>query len=62
MYNLCTMFGFDRKEILKQVHRLIDYGYGSFNELITLTIQEITDICKVIMSIQQEETLKEVGL
>lgn len=62
MYNLCTMFGFDRKSILKELHQLIQMNYGSYNELISLTQQELSDIKKVIISLQQQETLEKAGL
>ena len=62
MYNLCTMFGFDRKSILKEIHCLIEIGYGSFSELVSMTLQELSDIEKIVMSIKQDETLKKAGM
>lgn len=55
------MFGFDRKNILMGINHLIECQYGSYNELIQLTIQEISDIFKVLKSIEQERALKEAG-
>ena len=62
MYNLCIVTKIDRKAILKDIHELIQLGYGSYTELIQLTQQELLDIKKVIVSIQQAETLKNAGL
>jgi len=58
----CTMFGFDRKEILKLIHLLIQAKYGTYTELINMTLQELSDVLKVIKSIEQEETISGVGL
>lgn len=56
------MFGFDRKAILKEIHGLIQAHYGTYTELINLTIQELHDIMKVMKSIEQEDTLSGAGL
>ena len=56
------MFGFNRKEIMMAINYLIEKNYGSYTELINLTIQELTDIHKVLMSIQQERALREAGM
>jgi len=56
------MFGFNRKDIMMVINYLIECSYGSYNDLIQLTMQEISDIHKVLRSIEQERTLKEAGL
>lgn len=56
------MFGFDRKEVLMAISKLIDNSYGTYHELIQLTIQEMLDIFKVLKSIEQERALKEAGM
>ena len=61
-YNLCYMFTFHRKQIMKDIDDLIQRHYGSYNELIQLTQQELIDIKKVIISKQQQETLANAGL
>jgi len=56
------MFGFNRKNILKAIHALLQQNYGSYTELVNLTIMELTDIEKVIISLEQQETLSKAGL
>ena len=56
------MFGFDRKEVLKLIHSLIQAHYGTYTELINMTLQELFDILKVMKSMEQEETLTGAGL
>ena len=56
------MFGFNRKNIMMAINYLIEKNYGSYTELINLTIQELTDIYKVLTSIQQEKALREAGM
>ena len=56
------MFGFNRKTIMKAIHALLQQNYGSYNELIQLTLMEMSDIEKVIVSIDQQETLAKAGL
>lgn len=55
------MFGFSRKNVLKAIHSLIQQGYGSYNELIQLSILELSDIERVIISLDQQETLSKAG-
>ena len=54
------MFGFNRKQILKAIHILVQQNY-SYEELINRTILELADIEKVITSLQQQETLSKAG-
>ena len=56
------MFGFDRKQFMKGIHALIQYKYGSYNDLINMTMFELSEIEKVIISIDQQETLSKAGL
>ena len=50
---------FNWKEILMSVDALIrNEKYGSYMELTSLTIREIDDIWKVIMSKKQEQELQ----
>jgi hypothetical protein len=44
------------------IDRLIDKKYGTFNDLVQLTLQEMTDIIKVLESKKQEQQLYEAGL
>lgn len=60
-YNFCLLFGFNRKDLLKSLHYLIEKGYGPFNDLINMTILELSEIEKVIISIEQQETLSNAG-
>jgi hypothetical protein len=55
------MFGFNRKQILKAIHALLQQNYGSYNDLIKLSILELSDIEKVIVSLDQQETLSKAG-
>lgn len=55
------MFGFNRKDLLMGINYLIECHYGSYNELIQLTMQELSDIHKVLKSIEQEKTLRDAG-
>jgi len=61
VYNFCTLFGFNRKNILKAIHSLLQQNYGSYNDLIELSILELSDIEKVIVSLEQQETLSKAG-
>lgn len=61
IYNFCLLFGFDRKGIMKAIHALIQQKYGSFNDLINMTILELSEIEKVIISLDQQETLMNAG-
>ena len=56
------MFGFNRKEIIKLVHCLIQENYGTYVELTNMTLLEVYDILKTMKSIEQEETLMDTGL
>lgn len=58
----CKMFGFNRKEIIKLVHCLIQENYGTYVELTNMTLLEVYDILKTMKSIEQEETLMDTGL
>lgn len=53
---------FDRKKIMLILDKLIEKKYGSYNDLIQLTIQEITDILKVLESKKQEQQINGIGL
>jgi hypothetical protein len=60
IYNFCLLFGFDRKDILKTIHSLIQQGYD-YTSLVNMTLLEITDIGKVLVSLEQQETLSKAG-
>ena len=53
------MFGdFNWKETLMAIDNLIrDKKYGSYNDLINLTMREMSDIFKIIISKEQEQQL-----
>jgi len=53
---------FNRKKILKTIDDLISKKYGSFIELIQLTVQEITDILVIREDRKIEQKLAESGL
>mgnify|MGYP003312997485 CR=1 FL=1 len=59
-YNFCTLFGFDRKSILKALHVLVQQHY-SYNDLIQMSLLELSEIEKVIISLDQQETLSKAG-
>lgn len=61
IYNFCLMFGFKRKTILKAIHSLLQLNYGSYKDLIECTVLELTDIEKVIISLEQQEALSKAG-
>ena len=46
---------------MKAIHALIQQKYGSFNDLINMTILELSEIEKVIISLDQQETLMNAG-
>lgn len=50
--------GFDRKMILKIIVQLAEAQYDSITNLEQMTVQELSDIHKVITSIQQERELE----
>lgn len=56
-----TMFGdFNWKETLMAIDNLIrDKKYGTYAELINLTMRELSDIFKVIISKEQEQNLSQ---
>lgn len=56
------MFGFDRKQTMKAIHSLIQQSYGSFEELTNMTLLQLTEIERVLISLDQEETLSKAGL
>ena len=63
MYQFLTMFkSFDRKKVMMKLEDLIRIGYGTYIELTSYTIQEVTDIFKVIESKKQEQELAKHGL
>lgn len=55
------MFGdFNWKETLMAIDNLIrDKKYGTYAELINLTMREVADIFKVILSKEQEQKLSQ---
>ena len=55
------MFGdFNWKEVLTAIDNLIrEKHYGVYNDLINLTMREISDIFKVILSKEQEQQLQQ---
>lgn len=55
------MFGFNRKSILKAIHILVQQHY-SYNDLIHMSMWQLADIEKVIISLDQQETLSRAGL
>ena len=55
------MFGFNRKSILKAIHILAQQHY-SYNDLIHMSMWQLADIEKVIISLDQQETLSRAGL
>ena len=61
IYNFCLMFGFNRKSILKAIHILVQQHY-SYNDLIHMSMWQLADIEKVILSFDQQETLSRAGL
>lgn len=62
IYNFCLMYGFDRKQTMKAIHSLIQQNYGSFEELTNMTLLQLTEIERVLISLDQEETLSKAGL
>lgn len=56
------MFGFNRKTVMKAIHALLQQNYGSYTDLIQLSLLELSDIQKVIISLEQQETLSKAGL
>jgi len=55
------MFGdFNWKETLMAIDNLIrDKKYGTYTELINLTMREVSDIFKIIISKEQEKNLNQ---
>lgn len=50
---------FNYKETLMAIDNLIrDKKYGTYNELMSLTIRELDDIFKIIISKEQEASLE----
>lgn len=47
---------------MKSLHALIQQGYGPYSELVKMTILELSEIEKVIISLEQQETLSKAGL
>lgn len=56
------MFGYNRKDVMKGIHALIQRKYGTYNELVNMTLLELSEIEKVIISMEQQETLARAGL
>jgi len=54
------MFGFNRKTVLKAIHVLVQQHY-SYESLINMSLWQISDIEKVIISLDQQETLQKAG-
>ena len=50
--------GFNRKEVLGAIIQLVEAQYDNITNLEQMTLQELSDIHKVIMSRQQEKTLQ----
>ena len=55
------MFGdFNWKETLMAIDNLVrDKKYGTYTELINLTMREVSDIFKIIISKEQEKNLNQ---
>lgn len=53
---------FDRKKFLMDIGDYIKAGWGTYKELINLTIRDISEIKIGIESRQQEDQLSEIGL
>lgn len=47
------------KDILYEIDTLVKLGYGSYKDLVELSVREIRDIKIVIKSKEQERALKE---
>ena len=62
IYNFCLFLGFNRKTVMKAIHALLQQNYGSFKELTSMTMLELTEIERVLISLDQEETLEKAGL
>lgn len=50
---------FSRKRVMTVINKLIEKNYGTYNELIDRTIQELMDIIKVIESSKQEQQINQ---
>lgn len=49
--------GFDRKAVLTALIQLVENGYDTLTNLENMTLRDVTDIHKVLMSRKQEEAL-----
>lgn len=57
------MFGkFDRLRIMEEIDRLIGLHYGSYTELLNLTLRDIAEIETVLTDKKQKEALAKAGV
>lgn len=56
------MFPFNRKNIIKAIHNLLQLHYGTYTELTKLSILELRDIQIVLQDMSDEEKLMNAGM
>ena len=57
------MFGkVDRLEILTEIDRLIELHYGSYTELLELTLRDVAEIETTLQNKEQKKSLAKSGI
>lgn len=46
---------------MKSLHALLQQGYGPYDDLLDKSLLELSEIEKVIISLEQQETLSKAG-